>query len=122
MNKQVVNLLKLQNQLRILHWQADGYGEHKALGKAYENLDGLIDDVVEVFQGKYGKIKYESPVDFGLVNREEISIMDVLQEFTDYLVTRFPEGLDSVKDSDLLNIRDEIMAVINRLKYLLTLK
>lgn len=122
MNKQVVNLLKLQNQLRILHWQADGYGEHKALGKAYENLDGLIDDVVEVFQGKYGKIKYESPVDFGLVNREEISIMDVLQEFTEYLVTRFPEGLDNVKDSDLLNIRDEIMAVINRLKYLLTLK
>jgi hypothetical protein len=122
MEKQVVNLLKLQNQLRICHWQANLYGEHKALGKAYEALDGLIDDVVEVHQGKYGKIIYNAPVDLGLVNKQDIDIPAILEEFTDYLVTGYTEGLDPVKDSDCLNIRDEIMAVVNRLKYLLTLK
>jgi DNA-binding ferritin-like protein len=122
MNKQVVNLLKLQNQLRICHWQANLYGEHKALGKAYEALDSLIDDVVEVHQGKYGKIIYNTPVDLGLVNKQDIDIPAILEEFTDYLVTGYTEGLDPVKDSDCLNIRDEIMAVVNRLKYLLTLK
>jgi Family of unknown function (DUF5856) len=122
MEKQVVNLLKLQNQLRILHWQANLYGEHKALGKAYEELDELIDDVVEVHQGKYGKILYNSPIELGLVNKDEIDLPAILEEFTDYLVSGYTVGLDPVKDSDCLNIRDEIMAVINRLKYLLTLK
>ena len=122
MEKQVVNLLKLQNQLRICHWQANLYGEHKALGKAYEALDSLIDDVVEVHQGKYGKIIYNAPIDLGLVNKQDIDIPAILEEFTDYLVTGYTEGLDPVKDSDCLNIRDEIMAVVNRLKYLLTLK
>jgi hypothetical protein len=120
--KAIVNLIKLQNQLRILHWQADGYGEHKALGKAYDDLDGLIDSVVEVYQGKYGKIKYETPIELNLVNRDELSLMDVLEEFTEYLVTSFAENFDSLKDTDLLNIRDEILAAVNRLKYLLTLK
>ena len=122
MEKQVTNLLKLQNQLRILHWQANLFGEHKALGKAYEELDGLIDDVVEVHQGKYGKIIFNSPVDLGLVNRGDIDLPAILEEFTNYLVTGYAAELDPVKDSDCLNIRDEIMAVINRLKYLLTLK
>jgi hypothetical protein len=122
MEKQVTNLIKLQNQLRILHWQANLFGEHKALGKAYEDLDGLIDNVVEVHQGKYGKIIFNSPVDLGLVNKGDIDILSILEEFTDYLVTGYAEELDHVKDSDCLNIRDEIMAVINRLKYLLTLK
>jgi hypothetical protein len=122
MEKQVTNLIKLQNQLRILHWQANLYGEHKALGKAYDALDSLIDDVVEVHQGKYGKIIFNSPVDLGLVNRGDIDLPAILDEFTDYLVTGYAEELDPVKDSDCLNIRDEIMAVINRLKYLLTLK
>ena len=120
--KPVVNLLKLQNQLRILHWQATGYGEHKALGKAYEKLDGLIDELVEVHSGKYGKIKFETPIEFGLVNSEELSTMDILEEFTGYLTSTFAENFDVVKDSDCLNIRDEILAVVNRLKYLLTLK
>jgi DNA-binding ferritin-like protein len=120
--KAVVNLLKLQNQLRVLHWQAEGYGEHKALGKAYEELDELIDELVEVHSGKYGKIKFETPVELNLVNREEVSTMDLLEEFTQYLITAFAENFDAVKDSDCLNIRDEILAVVNRLKYLLTFK
>jgi hypothetical protein len=32
------------------------------------------------------------------------------------------EGLDSKVDTDLLNIRDEMLLSINKLKYLLTLK
>jgi len=122
MEKPVVNLLKLQNQLRILHWQTDSYAEHKAFGKAYENLDGLIDSLVEVYQGKHGRIKYTSPVAMNLVNSDEISIMDILEEFCEYLTVTFTAVVDVAKDSDLLTIRDEILSEINRLKYLLTLK
>lgn len=122
MEKPVINLLKLQNQLRILHWQTESYAEHKAFGKAYDDLDELIDELVEVYQGKRGRIKYDSPVELNLVNYDEISIMDVLEQFQEYLEVTFTAIVDPSKDTDLLNIRDAILGTINRLKYLLTLK
>lgn len=122
MDKAIVNLLKIQNQLRILHWQTLSYAAHKALGNAYKDLDDLIDNLVEVHQGKYGRIKFESPVDLGLVNQDEIDLEDILIQLNDYLSGPFTEMHDPVKDTDCLNIRDEILAVINKLRYLLTLK
>jgi hypothetical protein len=122
MDKVIVNLIKIQNQLRILHWQTLSYAAHKALGSAYSDLDDLIDNLVEVHQGKYGRLKFEAPIDLGLVNQDEIDLEDVLIQLNDYLSGPFAEMHDPVKDTDCLNIRDEILAVINRLRYLLTLK
>jgi len=122
MDKVIVNLIKIQNQLRILHWQTLSYAAHKALGKAYESLDELIDSLVEVHQGKYGRLNFETPIDLGLVNQDEIDLEDVLIQLNDYLSGPFNEMHDPVKDTDCLNIRDEILAIINRLRYLLTLK
>ena len=122
MEKIVLNLVRLQNQLRVLHWQTDSYAQHKAFGKAYEGLDGLIDSLVEVHQGKYGKISFSTPLSIDLVNFDEMSIDDVLIEVTDYLSTKFDGMVDTTKDTDCLNIRDSILQEINQLKYLLTLK
>jgi len=122
MDKVIVNLIKIQNQLRILHWQTLSYAAHKALGNAYEDLDELIDSLVEVHQGKYGRLTFETPIDLGLVNQDEIDLEDVLIQLNDYLSGPFNEMHDPVKDTDCLNIRDEILAVINKLRYLLTLK
>lgn len=122
MDKAVVNLLKIQNQLRILHWQTLSYAAHKAFGHAYDELDDLIDSLVEVHQGKYGRITFETPIDLGLVNQDEIDLEDILVQLNEYLTSPFSDMHDPVKDTDCLNIRDEILAVINKLRYLLTLK
>lgn len=122
MEKPIVNLIKLQNQFRILHWQTESYAEHKTFGKVYDSLDGLIDKLVETYQGKHGRVKFKTPIDMGLVNIDEISVMDVLDEFCEYLTVTFTAIVDPSKDSDLLNIRDEILSVINTAKYLLTFK
>lgn len=122
MEKVILNLLKLANQLRIFHWQTDSYAQHKAFGNAYDSLSDLIDDLVEVHQGKYGNLKYPSPAGLELQNSEELNINSILDEVTNYLSTEVTEMHDPVKDTDCLNIRDEILAVINKLKYLLTLK
>ena len=122
MDKVVLNLLKLATQLRIFHWQTDSYAQHQAFGGAYEALSELIDRLVEVHQGKHGKIKYQTPAGLEISNSEDLSAQDILTEVTDYLSTNFTELHDPVKDSDCLNIRDEIVAELNKLKYLLTLK
>ncbi|MFZ9876483.1 MAG: DUF5856 family protein [Candidatus Nanopelagicales bacterium] len=122
MDKIILNLLKLVTQLRIFHWQTDSYAQHKAFGNAYESLSELIDRLVEVHQGKYGKIVYGSPAGLEISNSEDLNAQDILTEVAEYLATNFNEMHDAVKDSDCLNIRDEIVAELNKLKYLLTLK
>lgn len=119
--KVVSPLIQFQEQLRVFHWQSETYAQHKAFGKAYENIGDLVDQFIEVLMGKHGKLEAEGGTyQIELTNFKSDSVDNVLNEFISYLET-FDSELDE-KDSDLLNIRDEIKAEINRLKYLLTLK
>lgn len=119
--KVVSPLIQFQEQLRIFHWQTGSYAQHKAFGKAYENIGDLVDQFIEVLMGKHGKLEAEGgKYEIELANFKEGNVDGVLNEFISYLET-FDSELDE-KDSDLLNIRDEIKSEVNRLKYLLTLK
>jgi hypothetical protein len=122
MEKIILNLIKLQNQLRINHWQTESFAQHEAFGKVYKNLGDLLDGLVEVHQGKYGRIFYSSPASIELVNINDLNIDSVLIEVTDYLSIEFSKQIDPEKDTDCLNIRDSILQELNQLKYLLTLK
>jgi len=118
--KLIVPFITLQEQLRVFHWQSDTYAQHKAFGKAYDDLGDLIDQFVEVYSGKFGKPKAKFKYNLTLSNFEG----DYL-EFIDSSITfldEFNAEFNAEKDSELLNIRDEMKAVLNRLKYLLTLK
>jgi hypothetical protein len=121
MESTILNLVKFQNQLRILHWQTDSFAKHKAFGKTYEDLDGLIDSLVEVYSGKYQKLSLSPGTSIELLNTDSLDVDNVLNEVTEYLSTSAVEELNPEKDTDLLNVRDEILAAVNRLKYLLTL-
>ena len=119
--KIIVPLVQFQQQLRIFHWQTESYAQHKALGKAYEALDDLIDSFVETFMGKYGRLKStDGDYTLTLTNLEGKDIAKTVDEFITYLET-YETELDE-KDTDLFNIRDEIKGGCNTLKYLLTLK
>ena len=123
MEKIILNLIKLQNQIRINHWQTDSYAQHKAFGSAYDALDDLLDSLVETYQGKYGKITLsEEKTGIELTNIDNLDFQSVLSEVTDYLSETFAQEIDETKDTDCLNIRDEILQELNKLKYLLTLK
>ena len=111
--------LTLQNQMRIYHWQTTSYAEHKALGKAYEDLDDLIDSFMETYIGKYKRPVAKDKFNISLFNYGS-SMKDNIDAFIDVLTEDLPKSL-SEKDTDLLNIRDEMLGLLNKLKYLLTL-
>lgn len=116
----ITPFLRIQNQLRVFHWQTSSYAEHKAFGKTYENLDDLVDNFVEAYFGKYGKLKAKMSYNIVLTNYE-----DNAQLFVDESIDNIKQmsvDLDSVNDSELINILDEILAELDTLKYLLTLK
>jgi hypothetical protein len=113
-------LIAMQNQFRVFHWQTESYAQHKAFGEAYENLDGLIDEFVEIYQGKNGITKPGDGFKIKLENLDD-SPVDMIDVFIDYLKNEVPNQLEKT-DTDLLNIRDEMMGLLNKTKYLLLLK
>lgn len=121
-NSEVVKfLLETQTQFRVLHWQTKSLSRHKAYGKIYGSLDDLIDTFVEVCMGKHGRPSFKGGYTLAGNDIEELELTDFINSVCEYLVG-LSEDYDPKMDSDLLNIRDEMLAEINRLKYLLTLK
>lgn len=118
--KLIAPFIKIQEQLRIFHWQTESYAQHKAFGKAYDELGDLIDQYIEVYMGKNGRVKAKITYNIELDNLSE-NYLDYVNDFI-LFVTKISSDLDPEKDTDLINIRDEMLGVLNRLKYLLTLK
>ena len=118
MHEVASKLVEIHNQLRFFHWQTTSYARHQAYGGAYEALDGLIDNFVEVLMGKYGRVP---ALPMKVYNRNEKDCMTYIEETIAYLLM-LSTALSPQTDTDLLNIRDEMVAEFNKLKYLLTLK
>ena len=60
-NSDFVEMISLlfhsQIQTHTLHLQTQSFAEHKALNDYYDGIGGLVDGIVESYQGKYGIIK-----------------------------------------------------------------
>jgi hypothetical protein len=118
----ITNLLTLHNQLKVYHWQTRSYANHIAFGGAYDALTLLIDQFIEVYQGKNGLLKAQNNFTITLRNLNgDEDVTKFIEAFLDYLMGPLVNGLDTARDTDLMNIRDEMSAELNKLKYLLTL-
>ncbi len=113
--------LGLQIQLKINHWQTKGYARHQAFGDTYNELQDLVDTYVEEAMGKYGRfVLNDETKTIQMVNLSEIDIKNFINVVRENLI-KFTDDLDKT-DTNLLNIRDEMLGLINKLSYLLTLE
>jgi hypothetical protein len=120
-----VVFLEMLMMVKLFHWKTHSYATHKATDELYEKLNENIDSFIEVLLGKTG-----SRID--LMDKKSISLIDLnsqenLKSKIMYLKS-FLVGLDnnkalnSMSNSDLFNIRDEILGNLNQFLYLLTFK
>jgi len=123
MKEQLVTMmLQIQNQVKILHWQTFSEARHVAYGNYYDSLAGNIDEFIEVMMGKYGRFEFtQEGTNLQLFNLKTLEINSFLDTVTEFLIN-MTDQLDARKDTDLLNIRDEMLSDTNKLKYLLTQK
>ena len=122
-----VKFLEMLLMVKLFHWKTHSYATHKATDELYESLNSNIDKFIEILLGKTG-----SRID--LMKHKTIHLMDLdsqdalknkIESFKGYLVS-----LDNNKalhqhkmtNSDLYNIRDEILGDMNKFLYLLTFK
>jgi len=106
-------------QLKVFHWQTNSYSEHKALEKAYNNLDDLFDSFVEIYYGKYGR-PTDAPEYTIKLEIYAGDIKEIISGFRDQMMQEL-DNLLNENDKDLLNLKDEIEGEFNKLLYLLSL-
>jgi DNA-binding ferritin-like protein len=113
-------MLQMQKQYQIFHWQTTSFSQHKSFGKIYESLDESIDTFIETYMGKYGRVISASKFNLEMSNYSDLNFATATDSYIEFLIN-LTNMLDAARDTDLLNIRDEILGNLNRLKYLLTL-
>jgi len=119
MSAEIVNImLTLRNQVKIYHWETMSFSRHKATDKLVDKLDDAIDTFVEVYIGKYGRPNLTSKTGrIQLRNYNDEEAPALLQEAVDWMSEKLPKLLKP-SDTDLLNIRDEILGHLNQTIYL----
>jgi hypothetical protein len=103
----IATLLHSQTQVHIFHLQTKTYSEHKALQKYYDGIDGLVDGIVESYQGKYEIItgyKTIKTVDYK-------STEQVISYFKE-LDKNIEKNRTSVKESYIQNQIDTVQELI----------
>lgn len=107
--------------MKICHWQTKGIARHEAFGAFYDDLTPLIDDFIEQAMGKYGRFVLDDETKtIELSNLSEIDVKGLVVTVRKALV-QMTDELDPT-DTDLLNLRDEILGKVNKYSYLFTME
>ena len=110
------------NVIKLYHWNTHSYNENKATDKLYESLSENVDKFVEVGLGKKGGRITNWTKKIDVLNFEKSdSFKTRIYEYRRFLIY-LGECLHPQRDTDLLNIRDEILADLNQFLYLFTFK
>ena len=115
-------LLNLRNQLKLYHWQTKIYARHIAVDKVLGDLDTLIDSYVEIYIGKYGrpKVTGDNAV-LRMHNLTDAGAQKLVKGAVTYMQKQLVAHLDTSQDTDLINLKDEMIGQMHQLMYLFTL-
>lgn len=112
----------MRDQVKLYHWQTYQYARHKATDDVIKSLDEHIDTFVEVYMGKYGRPSITKlTATTTIKNMADKTAAKFIRECIAYLQGPLTKGLKGT-DTDLVNIRDEMLADLNQLLYLFTLQ
>lgn len=121
--KNVLNFfLELETTVQLYHWMTTKYSRHKGSDFLFEKTLESVDKFVETYLGRYGR-----PKDFNesiTVKRlSDSEFVSYLKKIAIFLESKFATEFNiSQTDTDLLNIRDELLGHINQTLYLFTLE
>jgi hypothetical protein len=105
----MMELMHVRTNAHLLHLKTRSYSAHMALGSFYDDLVDLIDSLAEAYQGRYGIINYPD-VPF----KQEADAIMMLKTIRRYIDDN---RMGMVPDSELQNILDEILALMDSTLY-----
>jgi hypothetical protein len=118
----VENFIELLNMVKIYHWNTKSFAQHKATDELHQRLSEHVDKFVEILLGKKEDRLNHLRSKISLVNAKQThSFRDKIYQYREYLIG-MDKCFDKDRDTDLLNIRDELLGDVNQFLYLLTLQ
>jgi hypothetical protein len=111
--------------IKLYHWKTHSYATHKATDELYTKLNEHMDKFMEVLLGKTSMridlTRQKTLPLYDLSNIDEL--INKVNEFKRYLVNLDNhKAMRTMSNSDLFNIRDEILSDMNQFLYLLSFK
>ncbi len=127
--KQIItNMLQMLMTVKLYHWNTLSFSVHKATDDLYGNLNTLIDQFVEVLLGKHSNVSERNKGEILSIKslhmnnyKDNGKFKQEIETYKKYLIG-LSKHFSQSENSDLLNIRDEILSTLNQISYLLTLK
>lgn len=118
-SKNIVTMfLRMLNTVKLYHWKTHSYAQHKATDDLYANLNASIDKYVETMLGKTGgRVNLSGTRSLPLLDYS--GLKDFSKEVNMYKDFMIRMSYDT-NNTDLSNIRDEILGHLNQFTYLLT--
>lgn len=119
----ILFFMGMLNTVKLYHWKTFSFATHKATDELYEDLNKYVDEFVEVMLGYHGGVRAKLPhtnMKMNDFNTPE-QFKHKLDEYKKTLIS-YTQKLDPIQNSDLLNIRDEILASLNKTAYLLSFR
>lgn len=115
-------MMTLRDQVKLYHWQTMNYPRHIATNDLVTKLDANIDQFIEVYIGKYGRPRLSGKTtSIHLRNHSDKEATVMLKDAIEWLSTKLPRKLKNT-DTDLINIRDTIVADLNQTLYLFSMQ
>lgn len=103
-------LFQSRDMMHLQHLNTTSYAEHKALNAYYDGILDLTDKFTEVYFGRFKRVEIVIPE---AKIEDAVSHMKAMQALVDGERNNYP--------SELQNIMDEMLGLINQTLYLLTL-
>jgi len=121
-NQIVDVMLTFHQQIRLYHWSTAIHARHSASGDLYEAFDGLLDRFVESLQGR-SRLSYRSKK-IEAISLDDKDAIPYLKRMATFLTKNVDRFFESYKEdfTDLINIRDEMLALVNRSIFLFTMR
>lgn len=117
----VENFIEMLNTIKLYHWNTHSYAQHKATDELHEKMSGHVDKFVEILLGKDESRINKLNAKSNLNNcKHTDSFKDQIYHYREYFI-KMDKCLDPNRDTDLLNVRDEILGDLNQFLYLMTL-
>ena len=113
--------LEVLNMIKLYHWKTHSFSQHKATDELHERISENTDKFIEVLMGKdQSRIQMiESKID--LIDPNKLTdFKERIHKFREFLED-MNIYFDKRNDTDLLNIRDEMLSDINQFLYLISM-
>ena len=105
-------LFHSRTQAHTLHLQTNSFAEHSALNGYYDEIGGLVDGIIESYQGKYSIIKGYKKYDI-----EDYKDSTTTINYFKDLCGQVNDLRDCCKDSYIQNQIDTVCELINSTLY-----